>query len=541
MRNCILSLLLITGCATTHTPVVVFHPPNPEPFIVDTIHETIIVKDTTHTYTVITDTIAASNILSITDFGAVGNGSHDDADAIQAAIDYVIKNPQPLIVPIGNFIISHSILAQNNGKYFTLHLSGIFSNKSSSNEYLSKITYIGKSGFAIGVQFGRSIEIENITILGQYTFPQSVNNYNIGTVKFSDWMQPSITDTRYSPYCGISIDPYQNASGTRGGTSDVTIKNCSIKQFMVGIALSPNGYTQNDEMINILEDNIDGCRIAIAVCQDQSKTVNIKGLKVWASTYTILDGLTYGAGTGGGSVFCENWNIAGNVNQLFNLTTSRFPLSAKDIYSESLFRIGFVDHGAGSNFINFQIDFLSGPGMPAPDYLIGGVANFYGGMLRYYDGSYFPHRLNFAGLNCTFRDMTLNMLPIIRGLYGIPTNSWYSPTFDHVNAYYSYTPLVDNARDSLIYIRMDSVHIDRVNWNGVVYSKGIGTIIKPGDYILAEPTSTTRKYYDAPFECNTKQLGRVKTVGADEVTIDDVGLNAYSGNDYGAIYISRIK
>src|SRR6478735_1200051 len=113
--------------------------------------------------------------LSISDFGAVGNGSFDNADAIKNAVEYVIAHPQKLIVPIGNFFTSRSIIARNPlaGRFFTLHLEGILSNKSSSNEYLSRITYGSKSGFALGIQLGRSIEIENITILGQYTFPHS--------------------------------------------------------------------------------------------------------------------------------------------------------------------------------------------------------------------------------------------------------------------------------------------------------------------------------------------------------------------------------
>ncbi|MEJ0079788.1 MAG: hypothetical protein WDM78_02220 [Puia sp.] len=163
---------------------------------------------------------------------------------------------------------------------------------------------------------------------------------------------------RYAPYAGISIDP--NAVGGTAGTSDVTINNCSIVKWMVGIMLTANGQTLNDEMINVLDDEIDVCRVAIAIGQDQSKTINIKGLKVWNSTHTVLDGVTYGRGKGGGSVFCENWNIAGNCNELFNLNTDRFPLSCKDIYSESLFRIGYVGFGVGANFINAQIDFFNG-------------------------------------------------------------------------------------------------------------------------------------------------------------------------------------
>lgn len=536
----ILCLFILISCGSSKPlpkpPVIV--PPPSEPVKIDTIHKT--VTDTIYNHIVIHDTV--KTFVSFKDFGAAGDGRHDDADAIQAAVDYVIKHPQPLIVEIGNFYISHPIHLQNNGRYFTIHIAGILPNKSSSDEYLSKITYGGRSGYAFGIQFGRSVEIENITVLGQYTFPYSVNNYNIGTLKFADWVVPGFTDDRYHPYAAIVIDPDTNVSGTRGGTSDVTIKNCSIKQWMVGICLSPNGVTQNDEMINILEDNIEAVRICVSIGQDQSKTVNIKGLKVWNSVYTVVDGLSYGRGTGGGSLFCENWNIAGNCKELFNISTSRFPLSCKDIYSESLFRIGNVGSGTGSNFINTEIDFLSGPGMPDADYLIQGQVNFYGGCFRYYDGD--PgHRLNFATTGFVrygimFRDMTISNLPITQGLYGIPTNTWASCRFDNVLDFFTGFD-IGNKKDTLIPVYMSGLSIDRSNWTGTATISGINPVVN--DYLIAEPTANTANYYDGYGVCTTKNLGRVEKVAGNIVYLDHIGINALSGIDYGRVYISRIK
>lgn len=531
-----LVFFFILACGTTKpTPQPIPVPPIVK---VDTIH--IKKYDTTYTHILVADTV--KSFVSITDFGAVGNGSYDNADAFTLAAEYVIAHPQPLIVPIGSFYTSRSILLQNNGRYFTIHMTGTMPNKSSSNEYLSKIIYGGKSGYAIGIQFGRSILIENITVIGQYTFPNTVTNANIGVLKFSDWIDPSIIDTRTAPYAAIVIDPNQNASGSRGGTSDVTIQNCSIQQFMVGICLSPNGVTQNDEMINILETNIGSCRIAISICQDQSKTINIKGLKVWSSVYTVLDGFNYGSGHGGGSVFCENWNIAGNCKELFNLSTGRFPLSCKDIYSESLFRIGNVGGGTGANFINTEIDFLSGDNMPEADWLIQGQANFHGGMLRYYDNDG-GHRLNFATIGYVrypfmFRDMTVSSLPITQGLYGIPTNYWYSAKFENVHDYNSGYDVTQKS-DTLINVSMSALTIDRVNWVGTATINGI--VPKANDYLLAEPTSTTANYYDGVGNCTTKVLGRITSVTGNTVTLDHVSINAYSGLIYGRIYIDRIK
>jgi hypothetical protein len=374
--------------------------------------------------------------------------------------------------------------------------------------------------------------IENITFLGKYSFPYSVSNAKIGILKFSDWADPSITDTRNNPYAGLVIDQFP----TGGGSSDITIQNCAFKQWMVGICLSPVG-TVNDEMINILDDDIEACRVAIAIGQDQSKTINIKGLKVWASVHTVMDGVHYGRGTGGGSVFCENWNIAGNVNQLFQMVTDRFPLSCINIYSESLFRIGTVGNGVGANFINCQIDFMSGAGWPEADYLISGQANFYGGMLRYYDGDGY-HRLNLVNLTSAFRDMTLNVYPIITGLYG-GVSTWPVPIFDHVRNYYA-GGYVTIPRDTLITVSPKSITIVRANWTATL--TGIPKA-KINDYILAAPTNTSGWYFDRELNGAhdpTIQIGRVIKISGDSLYLTNVGLNVYQGMGYDAIYISRL-
>jgi hypothetical protein len=483
-----------------------------------------------------------SGTVSVKDFGAKGDGVTDDNRAFQAAFDYCVKNPATattIRIPAGhNFITSKPLLVKNNENFFTIKIKGDVSNKSASNPYLSRITFTGRSGYALGVQLGRSIEIENITIMGQYTLPGTIGNANIGTTKFADWVQNGITDERNNPYSGISIDPVQNASGSAGGTSDVTIRNCAIKQFMVGIALTPNAGTLNDEIINITDNNIESCRVAIAIGQDQSKTVKISGLKVWSSTHTIVDGVNYGRGTGGGSVFCENWNIAGNVNQLFNLNTDRFPLSCKDIYSESIFRIGYVGYGVGANFINTQIDFLSGPGMPEADYLIQGQANFYGGMLRFYDGSS-NHRLNLVGCKSAFRDMTLNCTPITTSLYGYPAQ-YPTPFFDNVHRYYGPgdggSVVTDGEAVTRVY--PTAITVDRTTWTATVTGSGAF----PGDYILGSPSNSNRHFYDNPaLICNTKQIGRVVKVEGDTAYLDCVGLNVFNGDGYDAVYISRVK
>lgn len=476
--------------------------------------------------------------VSVKDFLAMGDGSSDDYLPIINACNYCLANPKicnRVRFPAGfSYRITKPLLLQNKGRYFTITLTGDFSNKYASDEYLSKIICDYKAGFGIGIQYGRGITIQNLTIIGKYTFPNTVTNQNIGTLKFSDWIDSTITDNGLNPYAGISVDPFQNASGSRGGTSGVTVRDCKIINWMVGIVLSPNGYTQNAEMIFIDNDDIESDCVAIAVCQDQSKTVSITNLKAWSSVHTILDGVHYGAGTGGGSVFCDNWNIAGNVNELFNVTTSRFPLAASRIYSESIFKIGIVSGSAGANFRDFEVDFLSGPGMPAPDYLFYGNATFDGGQLRYYDNSY-NHRMNWANCDVHLSNLTLSNPIISYGLYGIPTNHYPTPQLSNVKYFYT------TGTDSLFNLPWSyTVTVDRMNWTATINSTGFNI----GDYILAAPTNRTGQYYDQalnPRANPTIQIGRVIGTSGGVTLLDDVGLTAYSGNNYDAFYVDRIK
>jgi hypothetical protein len=487
-----------------------------------------------------TGRVPDTQIISVKDFGVVGDGKHDDIEGLERARDWVIHHPAVLTLPVGDFLISRPFVLQNivDGQYrfFTVHLKGLLPNKSASIEYLSRIICGYKSGFGIGIQLGRGITIENITVLGMYTFPNQVTNINIGTLKFGDWADGSVTDSRYNPYAGIVIDPYVNKNKSQGGTSDVTIKNCSIRQWMVGVCLTPNPETANDEIINIMDDDIETCRVAIAIGQDQSKTIKISGLKIWASTHTVLDGLTYGRGTGGGSIFCNNWNIAGNVNQLFNLVNDRFPLSAINIYSESIFKIGTLGGSAGANLINCQIDFLTGPGIPAADYLIHGGANFYGGCLRYYDGS-MTHRMNLSNTYGMYRDMVLNNQPILSGLYGIPQNKYPEPQFDNVHLYYPGRNYTKGGDTIMRFPFRTAITVNRRKWTASFKGPWIAKI---GDYILA----AGRGCYDegmASTGCSMIQFGRVTKITKDSVYLDEVALNARSETDYDFLVINRVK
>ena len=198
---------------------------------------------------------------------------------------------------------------------------------------------------------------------------------------------------------------------------------------------------------------------------------------------------------------------------------------------------------AGFNLTNCNIDLLSGPGLPAADYIFsGGPMTWTGGMLRYYDGS-FNHRMNLSQMTATFKDMTPSNYPMIIGLYAYGINGHPTPVFENVNIFYG-TGIMTKDFESLIrFPWIPKIVIDKANWKAS-FTAPPKMDIKIGDYIMASPTNKTGHAYDKavnPQLCSSIQIGRVISINGNDVTLDDVGLNAYSGNDYGGLYIDRIK
>lgn len=84
----------------------------------------------------------ASRGISVKDFGAWGDGSHDDTAAIQAALDYIRVVGGSLFFPTGNYLISATLNFGNPaGAGQTIHIYG-----EHSQDLGSKLTWTGPDG-----------------------------------------------------------------------------------------------------------------------------------------------------------------------------------------------------------------------------------------------------------------------------------------------------------------------------------------------------------------------------------------------------------
>lgn len=176
--------------------------------------------------------LLADNI-SLSTFGAVGDGVTDDTRAIKDCIDYAIENNKGIAANYGSYVISDTITIDGSKLPFC-HIEGFIKPNFSNKEAVAIVNAgISSTGAA--------------TITGDYEFHVIGNDYN-GGYNFS-----GVTDynTGDLPFKGISI---KNCYYSR---FKLTARNCNIGVSVQGIAaLDPNqGCAYNTFDIPDLGDN----------------------------------------------------------------------------------------------------------------------------------------------------------------------------------------------------------------------------------------------------------------------------------------------
>jgi hypothetical protein len=188
----------------------------------------------------------------------------------------------------------------------------------------------------------------------------------------SNFLAKGVTDnSRHAPYAGICIDPFCSPkpadsypgldafylpSGSTGtsGSSSISLERCFIYGFVVGIAISPNqfvvngraGNTQNAENIAIDACTIFSTKSAIAICQDQSRSITCRNLNVNHAKY-VIDCTHYGKGSGNcPSIFGAN---IGYVKYIFSTFSFGAGAVIDGLYCEVVLSIGVLGAGGSAD------------------------------------------------------------------------------------------------------------------------------------------------------------------------------------------------
>lgn len=386
-------------------------------------------------------------------FGAYPDDGLDDQAGVQKMIDWMIRNSGSGYWNIKEAIFEGGVYefsvkgflvwkdANNDGQpeFTNIKLRGnkpVAMGGASGGETQLHATF--NDGFVIGLERCKGCEVSNFIITGTNQL-----NYGLDSSwnKNATFLKNGHRFNRFSPTVGIVVDPfgavddsttdrfpqwlsyYTYVTPGNGGSTVCIFRNNKVDGFAVGMLLSPQNTTQNNEGHWIENFFVSNVKYGYASTQSQERTVQIKNMYAWGSVHTVLDTRTFGVGRGE-PPSVDGLNIAGGVYRAVNFQGSGgfFPtINITNLYAELLYTLGYST--AGTVFINPHVAFGEKEeyystypalrNLRYPDTLYyGGSTIFINALLLYYNGGT-KAPFNFQG-NIRFIGGALNSQPGVR-------------------------------------------------------------------------------------------------------------------------------
>lgn len=370
--------------------------------------------------------------LNVKNFGAIGNGIADDHAAIQAAIDSSVKKFERVYIPPGRYRITKPLMVYNwYGNQYSTVTTTIYGDDNMWSGGICTIISDFKDGFALGIQRGKGVIVKGIIFQGKYT-PPNITFDSIYRTTLSQYKDTSVRDTRYSPSAAIVIDPFSGnipsdggypqmiswykGPQVRSGSTGCRFEDITINNHNIGFITSPNGYTQNAEILTFENIRIQETRIGFVGCQAQEKLNRVINLGAWGRTHTLFVWNTYGFAQPGHWVI-DGVNVAGQVvNLVYRASVGFFPLHIYNVFAESMGSIGYWTGGVGDALSNSSINLIY------PDHIssysnstgqLGGLT-FNNTNIRYYGQTNTPIVFGNASYDLKFNN-TISYVPAVWG------------------------------------------------------------------------------------------------------------------------------
>jgi hypothetical protein len=326
-----------------------------------------------------------NDVVSVKDFGAVGDGVADDTAAIQAAIDWVNYENEPagtgiaggsVYLPGGVYKISDTLQLGYGTTFKSVHLYGAGQRTDAGPSYAgTAIVVTFNDRPALAVNCGLGTTIKDLSIIGLnkdwlVTNQLGLQSPLINGLVASNWVDPSFpasATSQYAPYCGIAIDPY---CGTRPAVSypNVTfpswsgittqygkftstrtiIQNVGIQGFVVAIVNQPSNVDANADFTKILECYLSYNQYAVSIGNSNSRLVRIENCVVFGVYTGVATGLN-GVQIGKPNILIDSTCFDAAIYALNVPSLTRGGcLKLINCYSESLYSIGTVGVPSGS-------------------------------------------------------------------------------------------------------------------------------------------------------------------------------------------------
>jgi hypothetical protein len=321
-------------------------------------------------------------VISVKDFGAVGDGVADDTAAIQAAIDWAVYQNQTananvtslgaVHIPEGTYKISSTIQLGYGETFHSVHLYGD-GVKYDGNKQFCGTTLVCTFNDAPGlaVNGGRNTTIKNLTIIGLNA--AWIGNNQLGFMPYpptiddlvaSNWVDPSFpasASSQYAPYAGIAIDPYAGVQPTvhypnvtfpswsgittqygKNFSSQTLIENCQINGFVIGVANQPSNVDGNGDFTKLISCSIKNCQYGVSIGNSQSRLFRMSNCVIF-NVFTGFVTAVNGKQIGKPSNLIDSTEISFSMYWL-DVPTLRFGggLTFQNCYGESIYSIGNV-------------------------------------------------------------------------------------------------------------------------------------------------------------------------------------------------------
>jgi hypothetical protein len=332
-----------------------------------------------------------ADVVSVKDFGAVGDGVADDTAAIQAAIDYVIYNvgsgvpvnhPGAVFMPGGTYRTTDTIHLGYGETFHSVRLYG------DGRKYRAENLFRGTAIVpdfndrpVIAVQGGRNTTIENLSIYGKNwnwiwnnKFGQPDQAPLLDPLVTANWVDPSFpasASSRYAPYCAIAVDPYSGPKPAvsypnvnypnwlnittqygKNFSDHTTISQVEIEGFVVGVAVQPCDADGNGDYTRLLDCRVSNTLYGISVGNTQARDFAVSDVQFLYSYCAIATAIN---GKRNGKPSFDVRNCSFNFS-IYAAIIPNLPFGGackfSACYAESLYAIGIFN--ASSSTFNRQ-------------------------------------------------------------------------------------------------------------------------------------------------------------------------------------------